>query len=214
MRRARAAIVAWLDHRTGTCRRRHGEALFWGHQPNRVDGLATGLYYAAAAGLWRYRSESPGYLAAFRSGLEQCPRPRSVIDIGTGTGASAAAAAEHHPSARVVGIDASRRMVRLAAELHPQPNLSFTKARYDRLPFTDGAFDLACMLNAIGDPAELRRVLCAGGHVLVASSFFAGVPPAAWFARWQELGFECLGAEAVGGGHWELFRFDASPRLG
>ena len=132
-----------------------------------------------------------------------------MIDIGTGTGASAAAAAERHPSARVVGIDASRRMVRLAAELHRQPNLSFTRARYDRLPFADGAFDLACMLNAIGDPAELRRVLGAGAHVLVVSSFFA-VPPAAWFERWQELGFECLGAEGVGGGHWELFRMDAS----
>ena len=41
MRTARAAIVAWLDRRTATCRRRHGEALFWGHQPNRIDGLAT-----------------------------------------------------------------------------------------------------------------------------------------------------------------------------
>jgi SAM-dependent methyltransferase len=205
MRRARAATVAWLDHRTALPRRRHGEALFWGHQPNRIDGLAASLYYTAAAGLWRHRSESPGYLDAFRSGLEQCPPPGSVIDIGTGTGASAAAAAERHPSARVVGIDASRRMVRLAGELHHQPNLSFTRARYDRLPFTDGAFDLACMLNAIADPAELRRVLRSGGHVLVVSSFFA-VPPAAWFERWEEVGFECLEAEGVGGGHWELFR--------
>jgi hypothetical protein len=62
------------------------------------------------------------------------------------------------------------------------------------------------MLNAVGDPAELRRVLKPGGHVLVANSFFE-TPPAIWFERWRELGFEPLGTGNAGGGHWELFSY-------
>src|SRR5436190_20914296 len=159
MRALRRAAVGWLDRRTQARRRRHGEALFHGQRPNPLDGLASSLYYDLTVRLWRHRSTSPGYLDAFLAGLDRCPARTRAIDLGTGVGASAAAVAERHPRAAVVGVDASRRMVRVARLLNSRSNLSFARARYDRLPFGDRSFDLGCMLNAVADPVELRRVL-------------------------------------------------------
>ena len=108
-----------------------------------------------------------------------------ALDSGTGTGALAFALA---PLVReVVAVDvvpellaeASRRAAR-------HPNVSFVEADASRLPFADGAFDLAgtlFVLHHVARPelvvAELTRVTRPGGTVLVADQVAAADPLAA-----------------------------------
>jgi SAM-dependent methyltransferase len=91
-----------------------------------------------------------------------------VVDIGTGTGNLARQAADR--GARPIGVDVAPSMVALASELHP--DLSFADGAADRLPFTDGQFEVALLgfvLLHVGRPVEVlreaRRVLVPGGRL-------------------------------------------------
>ncbi|MFT3922273.1 MAG: methyltransferase domain-containing protein [Myxococcales bacterium] len=74
----------------------------------------------------------------------------SVLDVGCGDGRITAAVARRVPRGRVVGVDASQRMVDFArAHLETdQPNLHFQRADARDLPF-EAEFDLALSCNAL-----------------------------------------------------------------
>lgn len=114
--------------------------------------------------------------AAGLAALAPAGRPaRRVLDLGCGPGASAFALAEAlRPAARVTGVDLARAMVRRARAHHARSfahlAAGFLVADAARLPFPDGAFDLAAghsFLYLVDDPAavlaEVRRVLAPGG---------------------------------------------------
>ena len=104
--------------------------------------------------------------------LEQHPAGTSIVDLGCGPGHVAAWLTAH--GAAAVGIDMSPGMVAVAQREHPE--VEFRQGDLLSLPASDGEFGSAVALYSIIHlgaheltPAffELRRVLSAGGRLLV-----------------------------------------------
>jgi tRNA (cmo5U34)-methyltransferase len=101
-------------------------------------------------------------------------RAQRILDLGTGTGETARRVLGRHPGARLVGIDASERMLAIArAVLGPEAEL--LPARLED-PLPDGPFDLAVSALAVhhlgregkADLAgRVRAVLAPGGALVV-----------------------------------------------
>ena len=124
----------------------------------------------------------PEAFAALERALEALPEaPKRVLDLGTGTGLAAFVAARRFPEAEVVGADLAPGMVEQARQRTP-PELAervrFEQADAARLPYADGAFDLAQLANMIPFFDELARVTAPGGHVVF--SFSAGPETPIW----------------------------------
>jgi ubiquinone/menaquinone biosynthesis C-methylase UbiE len=114
--------------------------------------------------------------------LEHVPLgARRVLDLGCGTGFPTLELAERlGPKTRVVGVDPWAQAIgraRAKRENWPVLNADLVRGDGARLPFRDGAFDLAVSslgVNNFEDPdaafAECRRVLDAGGALVVATN--------------------------------------------
>lgn len=125
----------------------------------------------------RYEQYTAPIMAPFVTALLDaaalCPG-ESVLDLACGTGFVArAAAAQVGPTGRVRGADLNEAMLQVAAAHHPRhyPDIEFTAAPADRLPFPDAAFDaVLCQQGAQFFPdltAALResaRVTRPGGR--------------------------------------------------
>lgn len=108
--------------------------------------------------------------------LRQVPNPL-VLDVATGTGRLPSFLLEAPTfNGRVVGLDASAKMLRIALEkLRPYGHrASLVQQVADRLPFANNQFDLVTCLEALeffpSDTAALQemvRVLKPGGTLLV-----------------------------------------------
>lgn len=115
----------------------------------------------------RYGAGLAGHVLA-AAGLREGQR---ALDVGCGTGLLLAAMAEVTGAARVAGVDPSEAFAAAARERVPGADVRAGGA--ERLPFADGAFDVAAaqlVLNLVGDvdaaAAELRRVVRPGGVVV------------------------------------------------
>lgn len=107
----------------------------------------------------------------FREVVDQYVRPGlSVLDVGCGSGRFAQLATA--AGANVVGLDAARELIEIAAERSPRA--TFHTGEIQDLPFADGSFDLVTGFNSFqyaASPAaalaEARRVLRPGGRTIV-----------------------------------------------
>lgn len=98
----------------------------------------------------------------------------TVLDLACGTGFVArAAAAQVGPAGRVFGADVNEGMLRVAEAHHPRmyPDIDFTAAPADKLPYPDAHFDaVVCQQGAQFFPdlpaalAETARVTRPGGR--------------------------------------------------
>ncbi|MGV9252094.1 class I SAM-dependent methyltransferase [Streptomyces sp. NPDC003697] len=98
----------------------------------------------------------------------------TVLDLACGTGVTARAAAPQvGPSGRVFGTDVDEGMLEVARARHPRlyPDIEFTAASADALPYSDAAFDaVVCAQGAQFFPdldaamTEVARVLRPGGR--------------------------------------------------
>jgi tRNA (cmo5U34)-methyltransferase len=88
---------------------------------------------------------------------------RRILDLGVGTGETARRVLAAHPSARLVGIDASEQMLARAREALPADRVDLHVGRLEE-PLPDGPFDLvvSCLavhhLDGDGKADLFRRV--------------------------------------------------------
>ena len=75
-------------------------------------------------------------------------RARRVLELGTGTGETARRALAQHPEARLVGIDASSRMLDHARTVLPAERVELLVARLEE-PLPDGPFDIVVSVLAV-----------------------------------------------------------------
>ena len=99
------------------------------------------------AELYRERSSLQQAMAAEVLQALELEGAERVLDVGCGDGRITAEIARRVPRGSVVGVDASRRMIELAAE-KSKPNLRFEVADARALPFSR-EFDLVVSFNAL-----------------------------------------------------------------
>lgn len=117
------------------------------------------------------------------------PNTAGVLDVGCGSGWAARLMAQQARAGRVVGIDVSDEMVRLAREESDgYPNLEFRVASAEKLPFKDSEFSHAFSMESLYYYAdietavtEIKRVLKPGGlFVTVVDLYEENIPTHQW----------------------------------
>jgi demethylmenaquinone methyltransferase/2-methoxy-6-polyprenyl-1,4-benzoquinol methylase len=100
-------------------------------------------------------------------------KPQSVLDVATGTGDSAIAL-KKSGAARIVGVDISEQMLRIAKQKPSAAGIELVKADGELLPFDDECFDAVTISFGIRNfeqrrqgLQEMRRVLKQNGLLLV-----------------------------------------------
>ena len=117
---------------------------------------------------------------ALKAALKIEPAPASVLDVATGTGDVAFRLADMLPDARIVGVDLSEGMLRVAREklekLPPQftGRMAFGKGDCLMLPFQDSEFDMITVAYGVRNFSdlsaglkEMRRVLKKDGVLCI-----------------------------------------------
>jgi ubiquinone/menaquinone biosynthesis C-methylase UbiE len=107
-----------------------------------------------------------------------------VLDVACGPGNLTRGFARAAGEGLVVGLDASKTMLAVAARKTESANLAYVRGDACALPFRDGSFDAICCFAAlylIQEPMraleEITRVLAPGGRVALLSSCNRGPLP-------------------------------------
>lgn len=139
--------------------------------------------------------------------------PERILQVECGEGEGATFLAREFPSARVRGVDRSAGAVQQAGArvgLDPEGRVAFKQGAPRSLPFPDDHFDLVAVLDARPAPAEARRVLRAGGFLVLADSRRRDAPAglSGRLLRWRlgRLGFETIWSQPAGDGSFSVFR--------
>jgi ubiquinone/menaquinone biosynthesis C-methylase UbiE len=121
--------------------------------------------------------------------LMAIPSNASVLDVGCGSGWATRVMATKAATGRVIGIDISDEMVKVAQQSSTSfPNVEFRVATAERLPFGDGEFTHAFSMESlyyyadiISALKEIRRVLSSGGvFVCVVDLYIENRPSHQW----------------------------------
>jgi SAM-dependent methyltransferase len=104
---------------------------------------------------------------------------RRVLEVGSGRGGGSAHLAREHRPAAVMGVDASRNLVKWARSRHSAPNLSFVRGDALAVPFPDESFDVVvniesshCYPSRLRFFEEVSRVLRPHGRFLFADILY------------------------------------------
>ena len=102
-------------------------------------------------------------------------QPRRIVETAAGTGIVTVAVHRAVPDAELVATDLNDPMLDVARARVRSANVHFQQADAQELPFDSDSVDLVvCQFGAMFFPdkirghSEARRVLCAGGHYLLA----------------------------------------------
>ena len=102
-------------------------------------------------------------------------QPRRILETAAGTGVATQALHEAVPDAELIATDLNDPMLDVARERVRSRNVHFQQADAQDLPIDSDSVDLVlCQFGAMFFPdkvrghSEARRVLCAGGHYLLA----------------------------------------------
>lgn len=106
----------------------------------------------------------------------QIPTQATVLDVGCGSGWAARLMAESARDGRIVGVDVSDEMVRLAREESVDyPNVEFQVASAEQLPFDDAEFTHAFSMESLYYYADIDRALGEIRRVLKPGGLFVAV---------------------------------------
>jgi len=111
--------------------------------------------------------------------VRTAPSPRWVLDVGCGTGYLLRRLGRQYPDAeKLAGIDAAASMIQAAGEGADDARLSFLVGVAEELPYPDESFDLVVSTTSFDHWSdqqkgltECRRVLTAGGHLVLVDQF-------------------------------------------
>ena len=138
-------------------------------------------FFAGAAAEWdRVRAEAYG--SSFEYALLRAlpPREWTIADLGCGTGAFTLELAK--TGARIVGVDQSAAMLRVARRsMKAFDNVELHQAGLEALPIPDGRCDVALLVLALSYVAQVEpvlreafRILVPGGRLLVVDAYAHG----------------------------------------
>ncbi|WUR81253.1 class I SAM-dependent methyltransferase [Streptomyces phaeochromogenes] len=122
------------------------------------------------------------FVEAVLDAVDLCPG-HQVLDLACGTGFVArAAAARVGPTGHVAAADFNEGMLKVAAAKAPRmyPDIEFTPAPADRLPYPDDTFDAVLCQQGVQFFPDLGAALVEASRVLRAGGRFAAT---AWAAR-------------------------------
>ena len=93
----------------------------------------------------------------------------SLLDLGSGDGYFSLELQSRLPTTEIIGIDIAKEGARLAAKAARQKHLStqFCVASNFTLPIMDNSLDVVTRIFAPSKDTELKRVLKAGGHLII-----------------------------------------------
>ena len=104
------------------------------------------------------------------------PDDGRVLDVGCGSGWASRLLAERARHGRVIGIDISDEMIRLAADTSKEvANLNFRVASAEALPFADGEFTHAFSMESLYYYADMSQALAEIHRVLEPAGVFVTV---------------------------------------
>jgi ubiquinone/menaquinone biosynthesis C-methylase UbiE len=163
----------------------------------RMFGRPTGLL-GRIGGLILARTNRKAAASAIAL-LDVRPGDR-VLEIGFGPGVGIEILAQRVPPGMVAGVDPSAEMVSQATARNARAirdgRVELHRASADRLPFAADAFDKVVAINSmqiwpdgVAGMREVRRVLKAGGRVVLAFTPYAGQSNAAVSAAIAAAGF-------------------------
>lgn len=138
-------------------------------------------FFDAVAPDWERRVAAPNRMEPLAAALEGVgvDRPSRILDLGTGTGAAARWLAARFPQARVVGVDLSPEMIRVAREqtsAELAERIDYRLGDASQLALPDAGFDLVVQVSVPPFFAEAARLLAPGGHLAVVSSIGSATP--------------------------------------
>jgi ubiquinone/menaquinone biosynthesis C-methylase UbiE len=122
------------------------------------------------------------FVEAILDAVDLCPG-HQVLDLASGTGFVArAAAAQVGPTGHVAAADVNEAMLKIAAARAPRmyPDIEFTLAPADRLPYADDTFDAVLCQQGVQFFPDLRAALGEASRVLRPGGRFAATAWAAW----------------------------------
>ena len=107
----------------------------------------------------------------------QAPPASRILDVGCGTGLLTATIAKRYPKSSVIGIDASKSMIKVADRKRSGQNCCYQTALAEKLPFAPEIFDIvtsALFFHHVHIKLketclkEIFRVLKPGGRLIIA----------------------------------------------
>lgn len=146
------------------------QSRFEAGDPAVADDLRS-EYDEQAAGWLAWTAGQPDYLLPLGDALERgvTVDPAVVVEVGAGAGPATGVLRERF--GLVVAVDLSQRML-----LQSAAGAVRLQADARRLPLRSGSVDLLVGVNAVGDWAEIERVLSPRGELVWVSSFGPETP--------------------------------------
>ncbi len=100
---------------------------------------------------------------------------KDILEVGSGRGGGASFITRYYKPNSYVGLDLSKKLIRLCKKNYSLPGLSFIYGNAENLPFEDMSFDAIVNIESSGSYSnmdkflsEVYRVLRPGGYLLLA----------------------------------------------